>query len=308
MRRILITGANGLLGQKLAELFAREMAYELLLTSKHPDSVFGHEQFDYTPLDITAKREVRDLVLSFRPELIINAAAFTNVDSCETQRELSWRINVTGVENLVDAATKVGAKIIQLSSDYAFDGRNGPYDENARPNPLNYYGKTKLASENGLRLSKIPHVIVRTMNLYGAGRKIKENFALWLLERFRENKPIIVAEDQVGNPTLADDLAYGIAKIVERDKEGIYHISGAELISRYGFAMKLANVFGLDPSSLRAEKTARLNQLAARPLKSGFITLKAESELGLRTMNAEQGLKTFKSQVNHLQRRYAVHR
>lgn len=308
MRRILITGANGLLGQKLAELFAREMAYELLLTSKHPDSVFGHEQFDYTPLDIAAKREVRDLVLSFRPELIINAAAFTDVDSCETQRELSWRINVTGVENLVDAAKKVGAKIIQLSSDYAFDGRNGPYDENARPNPLNYYGKTKLASENGLRLSKIPYVIVRTTNLYGTGRKVKQNFALWLLERFRENKPIVVAEDQVGNPTLADDVAYGIAKIVERDKEGIYHISGAELISRYGFAMKLANVFGLDPSSLRAEKTARLNQPAARPLKSGFITLKAESELGLRTMNAEQGLKTLKSQVNHLHRRYTVHR
>lgn len=308
MRRILVTGANGLLGQKLAELFAREMAYELLLTSKHPDSVFLNEQIDYTPLDITAKREVRDLLLSFRPEWIINGAALTGVDACETQRDLSWRVNVTGVENLIDAAKRVGAKIIQLSSDYVFDGRNGPYEENARPNPLNYYGKTKLAGENALRISKLPYVIVRTMILYGTGRQVKQNFALWLLERLREKKPVTVAEDQIGSPTLVDDLAYGIAKVIERDKEGTYHISGPDLISRYDFAVKLANVFGLESSWVEAVKTDRLNQPALRPLKSGFITLKAQSELGLRTMNAEQGLQTLKSQMNHLQRKFAVHR
>ena len=308
MRRVLITGANGLLGQKLTEFFARERGYEVLLTSRHPDSVFSHEQIDYTPLDITAKREVRDLLLSFRPELIINAAALTGVDICETNRDLSWRVNVTGVENLIDAAKRVGSKIIQLSSDYVFDGKSGPYDENGRPNPVNYYGKTKLASENALHISKLPHVIIRTMILYGTGRQIKQNFALWLLERLQDNNSITVAGDQVGSPTLVDDLAYGILKVVEEDKDGIYHISGCELISRYDFALKLAKVFGLDSSSIKAEKTARLNQLAARPLKSGFITLKAESGLGLRTMNVDQGLQTLKSQVNHLHRKYAVQR
>ncbi|MEE9289034.1 MAG: dTDP-4-dehydrorhamnose reductase [Bacteroidota bacterium] len=308
MRRVLITGTNGLLGQKLAGLFGRDTTYELLLTSKHPDSAFDHAQLDYTPLDITAKREVRDLVLSFRPDLIINAAAFTAVDSCETQRDLGWRVNVTGVENLIDAVKRVGAKIIQISSDYVFDGKSGPYDENARPNPLNYYGKTKLASENALRVSELPYVVIRTMILYGTGRRIKQNFALRLLELLQKRMPITVADDQVGCPTLVDDLAYGIVKVVERDKEGIYHISGSELISRYDFAVKLADVFELDASCLKAEKTARLKQIAERPLMSGFITLKAESELGLRTMSAQQGLQMLKSQVNHLQRKHIVHR
>lgn len=308
MRRVLITGANGLLGQKLAGLFGRDTTHELLLTSRHPDSAFDHAQLDYTPLDITARREVRDLVLSFRPELIINAAAFTAVDSCETHRDLGWQVNVTGVENLIDAAKRVGAKIIQISSDYVFDGKSGPYDESARPNPLNYYGKTKLASENALRVSELPYVVIRTMILYGMGRRIKQNFALRLLELLQKRMPITIADDQIGCPTLVDDVAYGIVKVVERDKEGIYHISGSELISRYDFAVKLADVFELDASCLKAEKSARLNQIAERPLKSGFITLKAESELGLRTMSAQQGLQMLKSQVNHSQRKHIVHR
>ncbi len=308
MKRILITGANGLLGQKLAELFSRETGYELLLTSKHPDPVFIHEQVDYSPLDITAKRDVRSLALSFNPDVIINTAAHTGVDSCEVHRELSWKVNVTGVENLIDAAKRIRAKIIQISTDYVFDGANGPYDETARPNPLNYYGKTKLASENALRISELPYIIVRTIVLYGTGQQVRRNFALWLLGCLQEKKPVMVAEDQVGSPTLVDDLAYGIIKLVERNREGIYHISGSELISRYDFAVKLANVFGLDKSSLTPVKTARLNQVAARPLKSGFITLKTEAELGLRTMNAEQGLQTLKSQLNHIQRKYAVRR
>lgn len=308
MKRVLITGANGLLGQKLAELFGRELAYELLLTSKHPDSLFDHEQLDYAALDITVKRAVTDLLLSFRPDWIINTAAYTEVDSCETHRELSWRVNVTGIEYLIDAAKKIGAKIVQLSSDHVFDGKNGPYDENARPNPLNYYGKTKLASENALHVSEVPNVIVRSMVLYGTGRQVKRNFALWLMDRFREKRPVTIADDQVGNPTLVDDLAYGLVKVVERDKEGVYHISGSELISRYDFALKLARVFGEDVSLIRAVKTERLMQAAQRPLKSGFITLKAESELGLKTMNAEKGLQTLKSQLNHGERNYAIHR
>ncbi len=245
MKRILVTGSNGLLGQKLAELFSRSANYNLLLTSKQEHSVFDEELIRYRQLDTTHKREVQSIIEEFEPEVIVNAAAVTNVDLCETERELAWKANVASVENLVYAAKLTGSKIIQVSTDYVFDGKNGPYSELDRPNPLSYYGRTKLASENVIHAGGIPATIVRTMVLYGAGLNVKANFALWLVQNLGEGKPVRVVDDQIGNPTLADDLAYAILKIVEMDRSGLYHVSGPDLISRYDVAIKLSRNFWL---------------------------------------------------------------
>jgi dTDP-4-dehydrorhamnose reductase len=240
---------------------------------------------------------VREAVAASTPDVIINCAAITNVDACETERDLAWKVNVVGLENMIDAAKRENARIVHISSDYIFDGKEGPYAEDDRPNPISYYGKTKLAGENALRTSDVPYVVARTMILYGYAPGTKANFALWLIQNLEKHESVRVVDDQFGNPTLADDLAYGLIKAVELERTGIYNIAGREIISRFEFAQRLARVFGFDPDLITPIKTAQLRQPAPRPLKSGLITLKAEVELGFKPATLEEGLAILKSQL-----------
>jgi dTDP-4-dehydrorhamnose reductase len=297
-RRIVITGSNGLLGQKIAELLSQSQSYAVHLTSSQEESTLPADGMPYTRLDITDRKQVTRVIDTIQPDTIINTAAVTNVDFCETGREAAWRANVTGVENLVHAGKLAGSHIIQLSTDYVFDGKSGPYAEEDRPNPISYYGRTKLAAENVLRTSNIGHTIVRTMVLYGHARKVKPNFALWLVGELQQERPVRVVSDQVGTPTFVDDLAYGIVKIVELKKAGVYHISGPDLLSRYDFARALARVFKFDAKLITPVKTAALNQPAPRPLKSGFIILKAQVDLNLSMSGTEAGLLILRNQLS----------
>ncbi len=307
MVRVLVTGSNGLLGQKLAELLARSPHYSLVLSSSQAESVFSNDRIEYHQLDISQKAGVRALIDETEPNVIINAAALTNVDQCETERERAWRTNVVGVENLAYSAKLVGARIIQISTDYIFDGKAGPYEENDRPNPICYYGRTKLAAENLLRTSGVPHCIVRTMVLYGMGYHVKPNFALWTLHSLSEGKSIRVVDDQFGNPTLADDLAFAIVTIVELERTGLYHIAGPDLVSRYDFARQIASTFGFDQRMLTPVKSASLKQPARRPLRSGFITLRAQADLGVRMTGIKEGLTVLKNQVTVSMKEHSHH-
>ncbi len=298
MKRILITGGNGLLGQKLVELMSNSAQYSLLMTSRQESSVFENEAIRYNQLDTTRKNAVQSIVEEFEPNVIVNAAAMTNVDTCEVEREAAWRSNVTGVENLIHAAKLSGARLVHISTDYVFDGKNGPYSELDRPNPISYYGRTKLASENIVLTSGVAATVIRTMVLYGIGHKIKQNFALWLLKNLSEGKPVRVVDDQIGTPTLAEDLAYGIFKIIELDRKGLYHIAGPDLLSRYDFAVTLARIFDLNKKHITPVRTSTMKQPAQRPLKSGLITLKAQTDLGLALSGVEHGLTMFKNQIN----------
>lgn len=304
-RRILVIGSNGLLGQKLCEIIVRGAAYNLTIASIEEKPVLHVVGAQYMRVDITSKKEVKSLVHTCHPDVIINAAAMTNVDACETERELCWRINVDGVENIVDAAKKRDTKVIHVSSDYVFDGKSGPYSEDDRPEPLSYYGKSKLASENLLRTSGVPYLIARTMVLYGFAPGVKANFALWLIDSLENKKNVTVVDDQLGNPTLVDDLAYGLIQGFELERTGIYNIAGRDIVSRYDFAQKLANVFNLDALLITPIKTSSLNQPAPRPLNSGLVTLKAEVELGYKPSSVEQGLRILKAQLNRTMRMLA---
>ncbi len=297
-RRVVITGSNGLLGQKVTELLSQSQSYSLHLTSSQEESVFPADQAPYTRMDITDRSQVTRVIDELQPDTIINTAAITNVDSCETNREAAWRVNVNGVENLVHAGKLAGSHIIQLSTDYIFDGKSGPYSEEDRPNPIGYYGRTKLAAENLLRTSNVGHAIVRTMVLYGQARKVKPNFALWLIRELQEERSVKVVSDQLGSPTFVDDLAYGIVKILELKKSGIYHISGPDVVSRYDFAREVARVFRLNTKLISAVKTSALNQPAPRPLKSGFIILKAQVDLNLAMSGMENGLLILRNQLS----------
>ncbi|MBI5475362.1 MAG: dTDP-4-dehydrorhamnose reductase [Ignavibacteriales bacterium] len=296
MKKVLITGSNGLLGQKIVELLSHTL-YGLNLVSLESRSVFDEEILPYDQLDLTKRQDVRKVVDSFEPDIIVNTAAVTDVDLCEKERGLAWQVNVGSVENLAYAAKLVGAKIIHISTDYVFDGNNGPYTESDRPNPISYYGRTKLASENVLLTSDVPSAILRTMVLYGCGIGIKQNFALWLYNNLSEKKPVKVVDDQIGNPTLVDDLALAILKIIELNKTGIYNIAGKDIVSRYDFALSLANVFSFNKKLITPVKSSIFKQPAPRPLNSGLIILKAQTELNLSMSGIERGITIFKNQL-----------
>lgn len=296
--KVLLTGSNGLLGQAITSIFSRESDIELIQTSAEDKSYLDYG-YVYKTLDITLKDDVKRIVEFYEPDVIINCAAYTNVDKCETERELTWKINVDGVKNLIIAARRSQSKIIHFSSDYVFDGKNGPYSELSVPNPISFYGREKLASENSLITSDIRHAIIRTLVLYGIGNNVKPNFALWMLEELRNNRPVNIVTDQISNVTMIDDLAFGTLKIVEKDCTGIYNIAGSDILSRYDFAMKMCEVFKLNKELVLPITTASLNQPAPRPLKSGLITLKMESELGFRTMDSLEGLRLLKVQLGY---------
>ncbi len=297
MRRILICGSNGLLGQRLALMLSSQTDYEVLNTSRQRSFVFDDRLFDYTQLDITKKGDVKSLVSSFHPTAIINAAAAADVDWCELHREDAWKINVVGVENLIEATRKVGARLIHISTDYIFDGMHGPYSEDDKPNPISYYGKSKLASENAVRIAEIPHTILRTIVLYGSGIGVRDNFPTWVFKSLRAGKVVRCAEDQISNPTHVNDIAFAAVKGFELNRDGIYHICGSERVSRYQFAVRTAELFGLDPGLIHAVKSADLNQVAPRPAVTGFVTLKAQTELGLKSMDITQGLTLLKREL-----------
>lgn len=295
MKKVLITGCNGLLGQKLILEFSQDFAVFGL--DIHPQSFLEKLKIGYDTVDITNRPQITRYISQLAPDVIVNAAAYTDVDGAETEKDLCWKINVAGVENLVVAARKTGAHLIHISTDYIFDGENGPYHEEDTPHPTGYYGKSKLAGENVIKNSPVKWSIIRTMVLYGAGENLRPNFVTWLIQTLRAGKSVRIVDDQFGNPTLADDLADGIHEVAQQEKTGIYHMSGRDLLSRYDFSLMIAEEFGLDPKLITRIKTSDLQQKASRPLKSGWLLDKAHNELGLTFMSARESLLHLKHQL-----------
>ncbi|RMD94415.1 MAG: dTDP-4-dehydrorhamnose reductase [Calditrichaeota bacterium] len=294
--KVLITGAHGLLGSKLVRQLVRKYDVRGLVRQFRPQ--YAVKGVEYIEGDISKYKTVSRIIKENPPLFIINAAAYTQVDKSEVEREACWRTNVEGVENLARAAHMVDSRVVHISTDYVFDGKAGPYREEDRPNPLGYYGKSKLAGENALIASGADHAIARTMVLYGYAPGVRPNFVTWVIDQLQKGETIRVVDDQFGNPTLADELATAVIKLAESNHQGIYHISGSEVIDRYSFAVEIARTFKLDETLIQAIKTKDLNQLAPRPLKSGFIIEKAEKELGITMSGVKQGLQKFKKQYS----------
>jgi dTDP-4-dehydrorhamnose reductase len=280
MKKIMITGANGLLGQALQRKLYPHSHYHLLLTARS-ESVLSHtENIAFQKLNIADWSSCKEIVAKYNPDIIINAAAYTNVDGCEKDREACWQSNVKGVENLARAARRNMAQLIHISTDYIFDGKSGPYAENDIPNPLGYYGKAKLASENVVRITGIPYAIIRTNVVYGASKGAKNNFFLWAYRNLKAGQQINIVTDQFNNPTFVDDLAEGIRLLIAQSKYGVYHIAGEPYESRFDFACKIAEVFGFSRDLIRPVTTDQLVQAAPRPMRGGLKIEKAKNELG----------------------------
>ena len=295
-KRILIIGCNGLLGQALVNYYSKRNDVELHLASIE-DSFVGDNQFTYSKIDISKRNEVKKIFLDFFPDVVINAAAYTDVDGCEVNRELAWNINVNGVKHLIEGCRIVDAQLVHLSSDFIFDGQNGPYHEDDRPNPISYYGRTKFASENEIKIGGINYLIIRTNVLYGVQKGVKKDFVEWVVENLSQNKQINVVTDQWNNPTYVEDLVEGITIAIEKRKNGVYNIGGLEYLSRYEFAIKITEVFELNKNLINQTTTDKLNQKAKRPLRGGLIILKAQAELGYKPHTIEENLLKIKTKL-----------
>lgn len=277
-KRILVIGSNGKLGQGVVENLYINDNIELLLASVEAKSFFDEVQ--YSQVDITDKKQVKNLILNFYPDFIINTSGYTNVDKCETDKEIAWNINVKGVEYLAKYAVPSNAHLIQISTDYVFDGSSGPYSEDDLPNPISYYGRSKLASENVIKRFDIKSTIFRANVLFGATKFGKSDFVKWVYDSLQNKKRIRIVTDQINNPTYIDDLARTIIAVCETSKTGLYNLGGIELLNRFEFTRKIADYFNLDFSLVEPILTKDLKQQAPRPLNSGLINLKAETELG----------------------------
>lgn len=295
-KRILIVGASGMLGQRCAKQYAESGNAEVLCAA--PDESIRFPEATYVYLDMTRREDVKQLIRDFMPDVIINASAYTNVDLSETERELAWKINVKGVEYIAESAAAIDAHLIHISTDYVFDGTNGPYTEIDKPSPVNYYGRTKLASENAVRMSGALSTIIRTNVLYGIIPSGRPDFVRWVVSSIRDGKPIRIVTDQINNPTFIDDIVKAIDVIVERRKYGLYNIAGMEIISRYDFTLRIADIFDLDTSYVTKIVTADLNQPARRPLKSGLIILKAQTELNYKPIGLDESLRLMKEELH----------
>lgn len=297
--KVLITGSNGLLGQNLIKLVPNNV--QVLGIDLHKDPFFDKTHFSYKKVDITQSNQVGEIVSQFEPGWIVNTAALTDVDACEIDKKKCWRLNVEAVENLVYAASKAGSRIVQLSTDYVFDGSNPPYNEESKTNPICYYGKSKLASEKFVLKADSLNVIARTAVLYGHGVRIRQNFVTWVINKLCEKQKINIVDDQIGNTTFARELAATIWEIINLDARGIFHLSGREIVSRYDFALQIAKVFELNESLIRRGKTAELGQKANRPLNSGLSVEKAVTELKVELSDVRGGLLKFRNQKEALE-------
>lgn len=293
--RILVTGSNGMLGQKAVEFYSGKENTVLLATSVEEKSVV--DSVEYVSCDIKCRDKIKKVIYDHYPDFIVHTAAFTNVDLSEKMREEAWRINVKGVEYIAEAARAIDAHIIHISTDYIFDGKNGPYDENAVPNPIGYYGRTKLASENALKISGTLFSILRTNVLYGTAQNSRPDFVRWVINSLKDNQQIRIVKDQINNPTFIDDLVQAISKIIEFKKTGTYNIGGKEFLSRFDFTNRIADYFNLNKSLITPIITEELNQAARRPLKSGLWTLKAETELGYKPHSITESLSVIKREL-----------
>lgn len=303
--KILITGSNGLLGQKLVYKLRSRKDVTCIATARGENRLVKQEGYTYESLDITNLKNVEEVFAKFLPDVIINTAAMTNVDACESDKENAVLLNTTSVkyqvqtlENLMKNASGYHPHFIHLSTDFIFDGTHGPLDENEKPNPLSFYAETKLDAEKIVINSKLNWAIARTVLVYGiVDNMSRSNIVLWVKSNLEQGKTISVVDDQFRTPTLAEDLADGCILIAQKKAQGIYNISGKNFYSILELAHTVADYYKLDKSLIKPSKSADIKQPAKRPPITGFIIDKAVKELGYNPHSFIEGIKILEEQI-----------
>jgi dTDP-4-dehydrorhamnose reductase len=288
--RIFITGGSGLAGSKLAEM--------ALARGEQVYSGYAHNQPPYgkeVKFDLLDANGIRDIIERMRPDIIVHSAALTDVDRCEREKDLAYKINVEGTRAIAEAARRAGSYLIYISTDYVFDGQRGLYREEEETNPVSYYGLSKLQGE---QFCLDQGCIARTCVIYGSRPASgKVNFALWLLNALKSGKEARVVTDQFITPTLNSNLAAMVLEAADRHLSGIYHLSGASRVSRYDFACELARAFDLDRRLILPTQMSDIGWLARRPMDSSLDTSKASGTLKNGPLNLYESLQVLRDEI-----------
>jgi dTDP-4-dehydrorhamnose reductase len=290
--KLLITGASGLYGSKLAQL-ALDRNIEVYSSDIQSLTVYGN----FVKLDISGKEQVAEAFKTIKPDVVVHAATLTDVDKCETNKELAWKVNVEGTKNIADAARSTGSFLIYISTDYVFNGEKGRYKETDNPDPINYYGLTKLKAEEIVQ-TRPEYFIARPSVIYGSTPAAgKVNFALWLIETLRKGARVKIVTDQWNTPTLNTSLAEMTLEVIERRLTGIYHLCGATRVSRLEFAEQIAETFELNKGLIDSVLSSQFTWPAKRPMDSSLDTSKAQETLQNKPLKMDDALKQLKFEL-----------
>ena len=277
MTTLWITGAGGVVGSKLVEQAVRAGRYDHIRALSHApatDLAAQYPSVEWATLDLGDRAAMLEQARLAPPDVVVNPAAMTNVDACESRREDAQRANVDGPRTLAEICRDRGAHLLHVSTDYVFpgdDAQPGPYAEDATPRAINYYGQSKLDGERAIAAvcgDDSPFTIVRTALVYGLGRRT--NFVTWLAGELRAGKRVRIVRDQFNTPTIADDLAAVLLALAARQRTGMYHAAGPDLVGRHEWALAIAQHFALDVTLIDWVTSAELAQPAPRPLRSGL--------------------------------------
>ena len=300
-KKVLVTGSNGLLGQKIIYSLIERKDIDLLASSKGLNRLITKSGYKYIDLDITKNDEVKKVFENETPDAVINCAAMTNVDYCEENQDSCWEINVNAAENLAKSCEVSKSHLLHLSTDFVFDGKSGPYTEDDKPNPLHFYAKSKLKSEEIVKKIMTNWTIARTIIIYGITDNMsRSNIVLWAKSEIGKGNTINVINDQYRSPTLAEDLAKGCISIIDKSAYGLYHLSGPKTYSILDLVYQVADFYNLDKSLILPVTSASLNQSATRPLSTGFDITKAKKDLDFNPVDFLEGIKIMDQQIkNH---------
>jgi dTDP-4-dehydrorhamnose reductase len=291
MQKVLITGSNGLLGQYAVPLFKQENNFDVYGLGKGENRNPHLTNTNYYKADITNGEAVFNAILSLAPNIIVHTAAMTNVDACELDPINCYKNNVLSLRFLVEAAKKCNAFFIHLSTDFIFDGNDGPYDETAIANPLSYYGSSKLMAEKIVQETNLDWAIARTVLVYGVVPHMsRSNIILWVKNSLEQGKAIQLVNDQWRTPTYAGDLAKGCLLIAQKKATGIYNISGNDMLTPYDMAILTAQHYQLNQNLITQVDSTIFTQPAKRPPKTGFVLKKAMELLDYQPLSFVQGI------------------
>ena len=290
--KILLTGSNGLLGQKLVARLRQQPGVELVATSRGANKLAAHyPAVRFVGLDVSSAAQVRRVLVHEQPTHVIHTAALTNADECELHHAACWQHNVSAVQHLAAACAALDIHLTHLSTDFVFSGAAGPLAEDAVPAPVNFYGESKLAAEHAVQAIAGRWAIARTVLVYGVAHDYsRTNLVLWVRDSLRAGKAIKVVADQWRTPTLAEDLAEGCWLLARQSAQGIYHLSGDEMLTPYALALRVAAHFNLDARLIERVDASTFTQPARRPARTGFLIDKARRELGYQPHSLAEGI------------------
>jgi len=296
--KVVVIGSNGLLGQTLVNKLSNEVDYSLSAMASGKNRNAKAPNLHYFQIDIADFESIKIQLNLLEPDFVINALAMTNVDACETERDLCDLINIDFVTALAQFCNELKTHLIHISTDFIFDGVKGMYSEADEASPVNYYGLSKLKSERKIKGIIDNYTILRTILVYGKVANMKRsNLVLWVKKSLEKGESIHVVNDQYRMLTYVGSLADACILTMEKKAKGVFHVSGNELLSIYDIALQIADFFDISKSLIQPIDSRELSQKAKRPPKTGFILEKSIEKLGFRPLSVAQGLTLFQNDL-----------